>query len=117
MKNIIILTSILVYWFLLGTSLFYFSQDPVIAQELSTGNQSFDVFLNTSNMNITTVKSDSYSSPAGLLDVLALMFGFRTPDFALFPKPISLFIGFINFILVIIGAITVYRLALPTSGE
>lgn len=112
MKYHIILVLIALFWFTEGIVLGYISQD-IALQEIST-----NLTYNTSTYNTTTQFFNSTDSDEGnkasFLRSTLGMFVYRL-DENLFPPALDGTIKFINWILVLLLIICVYRIANPLA--
>lgn len=115
-KNVIIFATIAFYFFIISTTLTYISADPALAEYSLDGNVTFIIDQNTSSINLTGDINDPDPSPGSILDMTVRMFTFRLPS-SIVPSSLNFIINFINWILLIILAIVIYRLVVPTTGE
>lgn len=114
MKWIVIIIVIVVYWFLVVMGLNFLLQDEFILSAGAEGNTSFSVF-NTTDINMTTDELTEQTSLRSFPSALKVMFGFRTPIPAAIPATLASILSFINWFLVILLGISVYRIINPLA--
>jgi len=106
---------IIVYYFLLGVGLTLLLQDVLLVSATGEGNTTYSL-LNTTDINMT---SDEMIGEGKTLktfpNTLKIMFAFSTPKIAGLPSTLVAFISFINWFLLIIFGISVYRIINPLS--
>jgi hypothetical protein len=123
MRDLIILACILGFWLLLGTSLTYIYQDPLIVSALLAENSSYLIDVDTSavtaNFSGTTIDMftpTTESQTKGFLSMLGRMFTFRIPTPEGIPNGINVFIGSVNWLLVLFAGLIAYRLVRHGGG-
>lgn len=122
MRDLIILSVIIVYWFLLGFSLTYVYQDPLIIQSLIEGNSSYVINVDTDDLqhNVTNIGYDfsdtGETKTQGFVSMIGRMFTFRIPEVEQFPAGVLTFIEFVNFILLLLVGLISYRLIRHGGG-
>lgn len=116
MRNITILISILCFWFFLATGLTLVAGDAALAAATSFDNYSSDFFINTTNIN-STAEAGEIGSPSlgGFIDMAVRMFTFRIPSYVM-PSIFNIIVNFMNYFLLLIVGIVIYRLASPATG-
>ena len=114
MKYIVILIMIISFWFLLGMSLTYINNDIVLS-ELSDDehdiNTSFQI-QDSSAWNITEQGDDV--NRGSILDMTIRMFTYRVPE-SLLPTGFNIFLSLLNFMLLLLFIISLYRIINPLS--
>lgn len=115
MKNIIILILIIFYWFVLSTVLTYMFQDEFLSSALIEGNETYDIEINTTFMNITSGQPSGVgqSTPISFLSMTGRIFTMRIP---FIDSQINFIISFINWLMILVLAIVIYRLVSPATG-
>lgn len=112
-----ILVAIFTYWFFLAIMLTYVNADDSI-QELRDAeignNVTWNVLYDTDDVNVTGLVSDGGVSIGDFMKTVVRMFTYSLPTSAV-PSGVAVFLSFINTVLIIVGGIVVYRLALPTA--
>lgn len=114
MKWIVIIIVIVSYWFLIGMGLNYLIQDEFILSAGSEGNSSF-IVPDTSNINMTTDELTETTSLRSFPTALKVMFSFRTPIPLAIPQVLTVILSFINWFLVILLGISIYRVINPLA--
>lgn len=105
------------FWVLLGISLGYVLQDEVLVSQGLIGNQSWTIEktgLNTYNYSIDET-TNTARTPTSAFNTLRVMFGFGIPS-ENFPNGLAYFISTLNWLLLVILIITIYKLANPVSS-
>lgn len=107
--------SIIVFWFFLFISTNLAFEDGLlisgVSQELNFSQLNGSDFINTSG----EVVSDSIGQ-SNIKNSLKFMFGLKIPSIVGFPETVRLFIGFINWFLLILVFISIYKIANPLSS-
>jgi hypothetical protein len=105
----------MVFWFLLGFLLTQAGKDDTL-RELSQINSSYDAsdFLTSTNMSVDSPTDTTTLRSFG--NALRTMFGFRASQQSGMPQSFASIISFINWFLVIILGISLYRILNPISG-
>jgi magnesium-transporting ATPase (P-type) len=106
MKALIILIGIMLFWFTLGTFIFYYSQDSSLSISQNYTGIDYDAFNQS---------YDNTNSLSSLGNTFKFMFGFRMPASEM-PNGIAAIISSLNWFLFIILIIVIYRLASPFSS-
>ncbi len=112
MRYITILISIILFWFLLSVILTSMFQDPFITNPTQNTNFSIDV----DSVNMTTDDPVETTTLRSFVNALGVMFAFRSPVLSGVPSIISTLLSFLNWFLVILLGISIYRIANPISG-
>lgn len=115
MRWIVIIIVIIVYWFLIGMGLNFLLQDPFITSEGIVGNTSFNI-PNTENVNMTQLQNPEQTTLRTFPNTLKIMFGFRTPIPAAIPQTLAGILSFLNWFLIVIFGIAVYRIVNPLAA-
>ena len=111
-KDVIIIVSILVFWFFLGITMSAINADASLAKLTIQGNDTFvSSDVNQADLNLS-FDSDVEDSPTTktIWDMIKSVFTFSMSDNAAFPSIISTFIGFINFLLLFVLGTIVFRI-------
>jgi len=120
MKDMIFLSTIIVFWFLLTFSLTYVYADELVLRALAEGNSSYVITLNQSEYNFTSGTSDAsptvYQTTGGWWSMVGRIFTFRIPVVEQIPIGLTLFISFINYFLLTIMGLLIYRLIRSGAG-
>lgn len=116
LRDIFIVVSIAVYFFFLTTFLTFLQADTSLAElgDYETGNQSYDINVNTSNINMTSGASD-IESPLSIIQMLVRMFTWRIPE-SLVPSWLEFIIVFINWLFLIVLGFSIYKMLSPVTG-
>lgn len=112
MRYITIVIVIIVYWFLLGMGLNFLLKDTLLVSAEMGSNYSM---INISNVNMTTDELTDEVSLKSFPSALKIMFGFRTPEINGLPSILTFIISFINWFLVIMMGISIYRIINPLA--
>lgn len=107
MSYVKILIGIICFWFFLSLTLSYIGNDFII-----DGNTTYST-INRSAFNISS-SQDYEPTRTNFLDMLFRMFTFSIST-ALIPASLNIFISFLNWILLLLLIICVYRIANPLS--
>lgn len=113
MRYITILITIIFYWFLLGLTLSFMYQDSFINSPSLDSN--YTSVGATSNINFTTDEYTNQTTPITFINVLKTMFLFRVPKSVGMPYLMTFIISFINWILIILLGISIYRIINPLA--
>jgi hypothetical protein len=121
MKDMVIIIAIVIFWGILGLSLTYIFQDSSIQQlnlEAQDSSNRTYILANTSQsyLNITSDELQTDTSSKGFLDMVVRMFSFRIPSSVGLPEVVISFIEILNFILLLILGLVVYRLVRSGAG-
>lgn len=127
MRDMIILTLTIVFWIALASITTALYNDPVIISELIEGNSSYVINVDTSQANmalnmsaednkIYLFKDYAPSQTKGFLNMIIRMLTFRIPSTASMPPLITTFISALNWILVLIMGLLVFRLIRHGGG-
>lgn len=124
MKDLVILSVILVFWVSLGSILTYIYQDPLIVADLVAGNSSYVINIDSSiyagNLSETdseiVIIGTTASKTKGFLNMIGRMFTFRIPAAESIPSGITSIIEWVNFGLLLIVGLIVYRLIRHGGG-
>ena len=115
MKMIVIIMVIIVYYFLLGFGINLILQDTLLVAANIEGNTTLQL-VDTSNINMTVFNPiEGETTLRSFPNTLKIMFGFRTPKVVGFPNIIAVILSFINWFLLIIGGVAVYRIINPLA--
>ena len=107
MKPLIIMVSIMIFWLMLFITLSYVLADTSL----------IEINVNTSNFNVTSENINfnelqNQGSLSRFIDAVKIMFAYHIPT-ATFPKGIINILSSINWLLVIVFGICIYRVANP----
>ena len=116
MRNIPILAGIIIFWIILGTFVYYFSQDSSLNANADIGASNYSAIGLSNAFNSTGSWDSQTTSLSGLGATLSFMFLFKMPSTGM-PGGLAVFISSFNWLLVIILFIVIYRLASPFSGS
>jgi hypothetical protein len=117
MKDMIILSTIIVFWFLLALGLAYTYEDELIITELQEGNSSYIIDVDTSqSFNITDQTEQDFTETKGFISMLFRILTFRIPRVSSIPNGLITFIEFFNFLLVLLFGLMIYRLIRSGAG-
>jgi hypothetical protein len=116
MRNIPILAGIILFWIILGTFTFYFSQDNSLNSNQAVGASNYSTVALATSFNSTSDWNTQTSSLSSIGNTLKFMFLFQMPTTGM-PNGIAVFISVLDWLLVLILFIVVYRLASPFSGD
>ena len=112
MKFIVIIILIVFWWFIVGATLTSMVNDSFISGESLTGNNSYTVG-DATVFNSSGVYNED-ASKKSFLDMSVRMFTFRVPT-SLLPTGFNAFLSFLNWFLLILMVVSIYRLANPLS--
>lgn len=125
MNRIIALVCIFIFWFFLGVFLTFVSQDEVLNQNVAQG-QDYNInssltdvssgFNSTSLPNNSTIFMIDTQSTGGTKSALSIMFGFSVPTLYGMPTIIIYAIKALNWILVIITVMLLYKIFNPFAA-
>ena len=116
MKDLVFIIVIISFWFILASGLSYMANDPALS-ELSAldGNNTYTLIsTQESAINISSVSGEG-TNPESFVSMLIRMFTFRIPK-AIAPAGINLFINFLNYFLLVILGLLIYRLVRSGAG-
>lgn len=113
MKDLVILTSIIVFWFFLGSILTFIAADSTLSTTALFGNASYEADL--TDFNLSDEEVSGTTNPLTLWDSLSFLFGFKSPTTD-FPSGLKLFVNFLNWFLVIMAGVILYRLIRSGAG-
>lgn len=123
MRDLIILTIIILYWICLGSFLTYIYQDPLIVSELVAGNSSYIVSVNTNDVagnfsgtNVPLFENYTETETKGFLSMFGRMLTFRIPATESIPAGFLVIIESFNFLLVLLTGLILYRLIRHGGG-
>lgn len=106
---------IIIFWFLLAQGLTYMANDPALSELASIGNNTYSLIdVQEGAINISSV-GGSGTNPESFISMLIRMFTFRIPSF-IAPSGINIFINFINYFLLVIMGLLIYRLVRSGAG-
>lgn len=115
MKNIVILIVTALFWIIFGTFVNYVASDNALQEITSIGNTSFSTeLINTTQLTGGTV-DDSPKSSTGFVNTAKILFGLGIPTTSM-PRGVALFISSINWLLVLVMMIVIYRLVIPSGN-
>ena len=114
MRWIVIVIVIIAYYFLLGIGLNFLLQDPFITSAEGVGNKSFS--FDATDVNMTVLNLEDQTTLRSFPNALQIMFGFRTPLPTAIPQTVTSILSFLNWFLLIIFGIAVYRLVNPIAA-
>lgn len=114
MRYITILITIICFWFLLGVTLTSLYSDSFL---VSGGeiNTSYETINPGTDINMSTLQPEGTTTLVSFVNALKTMFGFRVPALSNIPNELAVILSFINWFLLIILGISIYRLANPLS--
>lgn len=116
MKYIAILLGIIVFWFLLGITLSSIYADELLISDLETKYNSTYESLNSTNFNSTNL-GDEGSTGKNFIDSIGVrMLTFRIPATGGISSGFVAFINLLNFILLLLAIVCIYKLANPLSS-
>lgn len=108
-----IIVMIMCFWFLLGTTLAYVSADDSLEQLQTVGSAfNYTIDVDTDSYNVTSTTSDGSVGIGDVLDMMGRMFTFRIPSVT---TGWNLSLGFFNYLLVVVLAISLYRVGNPLA--
>jgi len=111
MKYHMMLIMIICFWFIEFSTLAFVSQDVVLEQVYQGSfNATITYNQSTSFENLTTNNPSSTSK--GFIDSTLRLFSFRIPNYLL-PTALNFFVTFLNWLLVFILEMCIYRIANP----
>lgn len=113
MRDMVFLSCIIVFWFVMSIGVYLMQSDNYIDTTIS-GNQSSTINP-TGQINITDSVDYSNPTPKTYVDMLGRMFTFRLSTIG-YPSFISSIISFINWFLVMLLGILIYRLIRSGAG-
>jgi hypothetical protein len=116
MRNLPLLVGIILFWLLYGTFIVYVSQDPSLQEVSSVGTTNFSSSGLTSFINDTGDWNTNTNSLSGIGSTLSFMFGFGIGTGGM-PDGIAVFLSAINWILLVVTVVLIWRLASPFSGS
>jgi hypothetical protein len=112
MKYQVILILIVTFWFLESITLTAISNDEVLQQNFQ---EEYNYSLINSSASFINLSSDNPSATKkGFLSITLRMFAFRLPE-EIFPLFLDYTIKFINYMLLMLLIISIYRIANPLS--
>lgn len=114
MKYITIVIVIISYFFILSLGLNMMLSDISILSIQPEGNTSFFI-MNTSSVNMSTSEIPEGVSLKSFPLALKVMFSFRTPIPSAIPKTAATIISFINWLVMILLGISLYRIINPLA--
>ena len=112
MKFIVIIIAISFWWFVLAFMLTSISNDPFISDLTITGNTSY-IVGDISVLNASGDFSES-ASRTSFMSMTGRMFTFRIPE-SLLPDGFNVLLTFLNWFLLGLMVISIYRLANPLA--
>lgn len=124
MRDLVILSMIVIFWFVLGGMLTALYEDPLIKASLVQGNSTYitDIDVNTLIDNVSNPNDIPLFQPSvqtktkGFLDMTIRMFTFRIPVVPGIPLMFTTSITFLNYFLLLITGLIVYRLIRHGGG-
>ncbi len=117
MRDMIIIGGIVLFWFLMTLGITAIANDPLMQQVSQSGNTSFLIDANTDNINFTSeTVSPETSNPISYVQMLFRIFTFRVPEILNAPVLVGVIISFVNYFLVLVLGILLYRLLIFGGG-
>lgn len=114
MRYIILLMIIIVYWFLVSTGIGFLLEDELIFSQDISGQANFT--LNTSGINMTSADVPTEQSISKWKTGLRFLFGFKMPISLQIPIFLRSLIAFINWFILILTIICLYKIGNPISS-
>lgn len=114
MRYITIIIVVVCYFFLMSIGLNLLLKDSLIVSASPVGNDSF-ISINASSINMTTEEIPDEVSLKSFPSALKVMFGFRTPIPDAIPATGAAIISFMNWFLMILLGISLYRVINPLA--
>lgn len=115
MRYITILMTIIIYWFLLGIMLTNVYNDDFFTN-IGEINSSYETISSSTDINMSVDEPTDTTTLRSFGNALKTMFGFRVPKFSGIPNSIATVLSFINWFLLIILGVSLYRILNPISG-
>ena len=123
MRDLAILSFIIGFWIILGAILTYVYQDPLIIDAMLATNSSYVIRVDTDaaagNLSGNTVplfQDATETSTKGFLNMIGRMLTFRIPSVEGIPNGFLTIIESVNFLLVLITGLIIYRLIRHGGG-
>ena len=109
MGDVPLMIGIIVFWFIISITLTGMAQDSSIQQANFTGNTTTVIDVNTNFVNMSALPSESTTTPVTFMNMLGRLFTFRLSGIIDMPEFISSIISFLNYLIILILGILVFR--------
>ena len=115
MRWVVVIIAIVVYFFLVTTGLNSLLKDEFYNSPAGDGNTTFTV-PDTTNVNVSILDGEDTSFRT-TFSMFKLMLGFRTPVPSTIPQSLAGLLSFINWFLIALLLLALYRLLNPFGGS
>lgn len=117
-KRIILLSVIILFWFLLSFTLGLMADDTLLTPSYVQGNASYSVTVDSSSFNATDTEAlDSVTNiGTGFGAAVKFLFGAKIAGFSDLPNGIIIFLRFLNYILLMVTIMLIYKILNPFAA-